>query len=44
MAFNESLQVNSVDADDFEVENPDVTVEDVIVGGVNVKDGAPAEE
>ena len=43
LAFNESLQVDSVDADDFEVENPDVTVEDVIVGGVNVKDGAQQE-
>ena len=39
LAFNESLQVDTVDAADFEVENPDVTVEDVIVGGVNVEDG-----
>ena len=35
LTFTESLQADSVDASDFTVENPDVTVEDVIVGGLN---------
>ena len=29
------MDKDTVDADDFSVENPDVTIEDVIVGGVN---------
>ena len=37
--FNESLDKDTVDVDDFTVENPDVTVEEVIVGGVNTAGG-----
>ena len=33
--FNESLDKDTVDVDDFTVENPDVSVEEVIVAGVN---------
>ena len=44
VVFNESLDPDTVDADDFSVENPDVSIEDVIVGGVNVKDGEAAEQ
>ena len=45
VVFNESLDADTVDASDFSVENPDVSIEDVIVGGVNKegKDGTPAE-
>ena len=39
LKFNESLDKDTVDADDFTVENPDVNVEEVIVGGVNTEDG-----
>ena len=39
LKFNESLDKDTVDADDFTVENPDVSVEEVIVGGVNTEDG-----
>ena len=35
VVFNESLDPDTVDASDFSVENPDASVEDVIVGGVN---------
>ena len=35
LKFNESLDKDTVDVDDFTVENPDVSVEEVIVGGVN---------
>ena len=44
VVFNESLDADTVDASDFSVENPDVSIEDVIVGGVNVKDGEAAEK
>ena len=45
VVFNESLDADTVDASDFSVENPDVSIEDVIVGGVNKegKDETPAE-
>ena len=38
LKFSESLDKDTVGADDFTVENPDVTVEEVIVGGVNTED------
>ena len=44
VVFNESLDPDTVDASDFSVENPDVSIEDVIVGGVNVEDGEAAEQ
>ena len=37
--FNESLDIDTVDVDDFTVENPDVSIEEVIVAGVNNKEG-----
>ena len=40
VVFDESLDPDTVDASDFSVENPDASVEDVIVGGVNTEDGA----
>ena len=39
VVFDESVDPDTVDASDFSVENPDASVEDVIVGGVNKKDG-----
>ena len=44
VVFNESLDADTVDASDFSVENPDVSIEDVIVGGANVEDGTAAEQ
>jgi hypothetical protein len=42
--FNESLDKDTVDVDDFTVENPDVSVEEVIVGGVNNEEGQDKDE
>ena len=39
VAFTEALQVDSVDASDFTVEDPDVSVESAVLGGVNVEGG-----
>ena len=39
IAFTEALQADSVDASDFTVEDPDVSVESAVLGGVNVEDG-----
>ena len=39
VAFTESLDASTVDVDDFTVEDPDVSIEEVIVGGVNDDDG-----
>ena len=44
LKFNESLDKDTVDADDFTVENPDVSVEEVIVGGANTADGQDKDE
>ena len=38
VAFTESLDASTVDVDDFKVEDPDVSIEEVIVGGVNDDD------
>ena len=37
LAFNESLNGDTVDIDDFEVENPDANIEAVTLGGANVR-------
>ena len=39
LVFNESLDGDTVDIDDFEVENPDADIEAVTLGGANVEDG-----
>ena len=44
LVFNESLDKATVEPEDFEVENPDVTVDAVIVGGVNDEDGRNEDE
>ena len=44
LKFNESLDKDTVDADDFTVENPDVSVEEVIVGGANTALGQDKDE
>ena len=44
VVFDESLDPDTVDASDFSVENPDVSIEDVIVGGVNKDEGTAAEQ
>ncbi len=38
VAFNEGLDVSTVDASDFVVENPDASIESVQVGGVDTDD------
>ena len=44
LKFNESLNKETVSADDFTVEDPDVSIEDVIVGGVNKAGGELSEQ
>ena len=44
VAFTEALQADSVDASDFTVEDPDVSVESAVLGGVNVEDGTMEEQ
>ena len=44
LAFNESLNGDTVDIDDFEVENPDADIEAVTLGGANGEDGQNKNE
>jgi len=44
LTFNESLNAGTVTKADFKVTNPDMVIDEVIVGGVNVSGGTTAEQ